>query len=501
VETTAPTPGSTAVALDERPVVTAADTQLQSGAIGLRGAVMQSVTCVGPAVGLFFSVQYLASLSGVAVPFAFFIVLFIMLIVAVSVAQLAKHLPSAGGFFTYVSHAIGPRAGFITSWLFALYMPMCICVPAVFMGGVVETELKSNYGVTFPWWLSFLIVVVSVLFISYRGIKMSARVLFTLGVLEILIVIALSVSGLVDPGAGGVNLSSFDPGNAGGFHGLYLGVTFGLLSLTGWEASAPVAEETENPRRNVPRALLYAVVIMGVFFIFTSWGLLVGWGTNHVSSFATSSQLPAFVLGKRFRGDAWIFVLLAIINSTFAICLSSATVATRMIFAMSRAGALPARLGKLHPQHRTPVNAVFLLLGVSVAVGLFLGWRTGTQNEYFMMGTVFVLATTWAYVMANIGNFRYFFRERRSEFNWFLHLVCPIIGTAAIAWVVYKSLVPLPAAPVRYAPIIVGVWLVLGLGVLVVMRLRGKEQWLLEAGKAVSEHAETPAELAQRPVI
>lgn len=194
-------------------------------------------------------------------------------------------------------------------------------------------------------------------------------------------------------------------------------------------------------------------------------------------------------------------MLLAIVNSTFAICLSAATVATRMIYAMARVGALPARLGELHPKHKTPVNAVILLLLVSVVVGLFLGWRTGTQNEYFMMGTVFVLATTWAYVMANIGNFRYFYRERRSEFNWFLHLVCPIIGTAAIAWVVYKSLVPLPAAPVRYAPIIVVVWLVLGLGVLAVMRLRGKEQWLLEAGRAASEHAETPAELAHRPII
>lgn len=481
--------------------VTAADTQLQSGAIGLPGALMQSITCVGPAVGLFFSVQYLASLSGVAVPFAFFVVLLIMLTVAVSVAQLAKHLPSAGGFFTYISHTISPRAGFVTSWLFFLYMPMAICVPAVFMGGVVETELKSNYGFTFPWWLAFLIVVVSVLLISYRGIKMSARVLLTLGVLEILIVIALSISGLVSPGAGGINLTSFNPGDAGGFHGLYLGVTFGLLSLTGWEAAAPVAEETENPRRNVPRALLYSVTIMGVFFIFCSWGLLVGWGTNHVSTFATSTQLPAFVLGKQFWGGAWIIVLLAIINSTFAICLSSATVATRMIYAMARAGALPRTLAKLHPTHKTPVNAVGLLLVVSVTVGLFLGLRTGTQNEYFMMGLVFVLATTWAYVMANIGNFRYFYRERRSEFNWFLHLVCPIIGTAAIAWVVYKSLVPLPAAPVKYAPIIVGVWLLIGLSVLAVMRFRGREQWLLEAGKAVHEHAETPAELAHRPVI
>jgi amino acid transporter len=508
MDTSAPPTGSTAADADtahghsrQDQVVTAADTQLQSGAIGLPGALMQSITCVGPAVGLFFSVQYLASLSGVAVPFAFFMVLLIMLTVAVSVAQLAKHLPSAGGFFTYVSHTIHPRAGFITAWLFFLYMPLAICVPAVFMGGVVETELKSNYGFTFPWWLAFLIVVVAVLAISYRGIKMSARVLLTLGLLEIGIVIALSVSGLVSPGSGGVNLSSFNPGNAGGFHGLYLGVTFGLLSLTGWEASAPVAEETENPRRNVPRALLYSVIIMGVFFVFCAWGLLVGWGTNHVGSFATSTQLPAFVLGKQFWGGAWILVLLAIINSTFAICLSSATVATRMFYAMGRAGALPSSLAKLHPTHKTPVNAVILLLVGSIAIGLFLGLRTGTQNEYFMMGLVFVLATTWAYVMANIGNFRYFYRERRSEFNWFLHLACPIIGTAAIGWVVYKSLVPLPAAPVKYAPIIVGSWFVVGLVVLAVMRARGREKWLLEAGKSVHEHIETAGELAHRPLI
>jgi amino acid transporter len=143
---------------------------------------------------------------------------------------------------------------------------------------------------------------------------------------------------------------------------------------------------------------------------------------------------------------------------------------------------------------------------VGPAVGLFfsvqyLASLSGVAVPFAFLVVVFVLATTWTYVMADIGNFRYFYRERHSEFNWFLHLACPIIGTAAIAWVVYKSLVPLPAAPVKYAPIIVGAWVVLGLCVLAVMRFRGREEWLLPAGKAAQEHVETAGELSHRPVI
>ena len=502
MEATTPEPSVRAPAAPSgAATVTAANTELESGAIGLRGALMQSITTVAPAVGLLFSVQFIASLAGLAMPFAFFVVLLIMMTVAVPVAQLARHLPSAGGFFTYVSHTVHPRAGYITAWLFFLYMPLAVCVPGVFMSGLVHTELESNYSINIPWWVVFLVTVVGVMLVSYRGIKISARVLLSLGLAEIAIIVALSVWGLVSPGRGGINLSSFNPGSAGNFHGLYLGVTFALLSLTGWEAAAPVAEETENPRRNIPRAILYSVLIMGLFFVFCAWGLLIGWGTDNVSTFATSAQLPAFVLGKHFWGDAWILVLLAIVNSTFALCLAASTVSTRMFYAMARVGALPASLAKLHPKYKTPVNAVGLMLVLSVCLGLFLGFRTGTQNEYFMMGLVFVLAASWAYVMACLGTFRMFRRERPAEFNPILHVAFPIVGTLALAWVVYKSLVPLPAAPVRYAPFIFLGWLAIGIVLLIVMRLRGREAWLLQAGKAASEHVETPAELAHRPII
>jgi amino acid transporter len=482
-------------------VVTAANTELASGALGLPGALMQAVTTIAPAVGLLFSVQFVASLAGVALPLAFLITLLIMLTLAVSVAQLARHLPSAGGYYTYISRTIHPRAGFITAWLFFLYMPLALCVPAVFMSGLVHTELQTAYSVNIPWWVVFLLTVGLVLAVVYRGIKIAARFLMALGLLEILIILALSISGLVDAGPGGVNFSSFNPGNAPSFHGLYLGVVFSLLALTGWEAAAPVAEETENPRRNVPRAVMYSVVLMGLFFTFCAWGLIVGWGTSDVKGFGSAGELPAFILGRHYWGGAWIIVLIAIVNSTLALCTAASIVSTRMWFAMARSGALPAPLAKLHPTFKTPVNAVLLLAIISVPLGLFLGFRVGTQNEYFMMGLVFVLAASWSYIMGNIGVFRFYRREHRDEFRPLLHLVFPLVSTVALVWVVYKSLVPLPAAPVRYAPMIAGSWFALGLVVLFLMNRFGKEEWLLKAGDAAQEHVETPAELALRPTI
>jgi hypothetical protein len=65
-----------------------------------------------------------------------------------------------------------------------------------------------------------------------------------------------------------------------------------------------------------------------------------------------------------------------------------------------------------------------------------------------------------------------------------LHAVLPVAGSLAVAWVFYKSVSPLPAAPAKYAPIVLGVWLLIGIGVIVVLKLRGDDSWLTEARKA-----------------
>src|SRR5256712_6620365 len=94
----------------------AVQTELKQDALGLLGATMQAITHIAPAIAALFFTQFIVSLAGVTAPLAYIIAVVIVLMLGNTLVQFSKHLPSAGGYYTYVSRALGPRFGFITSW-------------------------------------------------------------------------------------------------------------------------------------------------------------------------------------------------------------------------------------------------------------------------------------------------------------------------------------------------------------------------------------------------
>ena len=108
------------------------------------------------------------------------------------------------------------------------------------------------------------------------------------GAIEFLIVLALGLSGLISPGPGGFTFQSFsygfNPGSIATASGFTLAIVFTVQGLTGWEAAAPLAEETTNPRRNIPRAIMISIAIIGVMLVLVIWGQVIGWGTNNLTS-------------------------------------------------------------------------------------------------------------------------------------------------------------------------------------------------------------------------
>jgi amino acid transporter len=114
---------------------------------------------------------------------------------------------------------------------------------------------------------------------------------------------------------------------------------------------------------------------------------------------------------------------------------------------------------------------------------------------------VLVLGVIFVYVIANLGVVLYYWREERSHFNWIYHALFPIGTSLILLYSVYKSFVPLPASPYNWSPVIVAVWLLIGIGILVVMRYRGNEDWLTKASEIVDERPETEDELHHRPAL
>ncbi len=260
------------------------------------------------------------------------------------------------------------------------------------MGWVLESALRAEYRITFPWWVFLMLGGTFTFWATYRRIEVSAAALTVLGLMEMGIVVFLAGWGLITPGPGGVSLASFNPAHAPSGNGLYLGIIFSLFAMTGWEGVVPLAEESQNPRHVVSRAIVYTILIMGAYLVFTSWGIVIGWGMEDLGAMVASKELPPFALARRFWGAGWIVIMFALLNSMLAVAVACSLVSTRMWYTMARCGALPSSLAAVHSRHEIPINAVVLQAVVTSVGGLALGFWLGPDQAFYVMGTVLTLA-------------------------------------------------------------------------------------------------------------
>lgn len=461
---------------------------LKAGALSFTSILMQAITHIAPATGLVLCLQFVSAAAGVASPLAYAIAFVIVLTLGISLTQLARILPSAGGYYTYVSRTVHPYAGFLTAWVYFLYDPLAAAANLAIMSFFLEATLRSEYHLILPWWISFLALSCVITVVIFRGVSVSVRTTAIVGIAEITIVIALAIWSIAQPGNPGGNLIPFSSRHWPGIHGLYLGVVFCIFAFSGFESVAPLAEESRDPRRNLPRVIMWSILLMGAFYVFCAWAFIVGWGTNSIQGLISSNENPVFVLARRLWGGAWIFLLLAVFNSTLACAMSCTNAATRVFFAMGRAGALPKILSKVHPRYRTPVNAIWLQTIVTLMIGLGLGFWFGPDQEFYFLGVTMTLGMVLVYIMGNIGVFQFYKGAGRSQFKWTLHFVFPLISTVALLSVAYESVFLLPSAPIGYAPVVVAVWLCGG-GLLVwILNLTGHEHLLLDAGQSAYEN-------------
>src|SRR6266849_884959 len=476
-------------------------TGLRPETLGLVSVTMQAITHIAPAIAALFFTQFLVTLSGLTAPLAYTFGVVVVLMLGNTLIQFSRQLPSAGGYYTYVSRSLGSRMGFLTAWMFILYSPMAGGVVSGFFGFIVAGELKTSYGWDLPWlwWVSVILVGSIVAVLQYRGIELSARTLLITGGAEIVIVLALAITGFINSGPGGFSLAPFNPGNIGvgttfGLAGFTLAIVLAVQGLTGWEAAAPLAEETRDPKRNVPRSVLLSIIILGVFLVVTYWGVITGFGVDNIKGLVGSPDLPGLALARRVWGGGWWLILIAFMSSTLAVSLATANVSTRMWYALGRNGAFPKLFSKVHPGYKTPTNAIFAQLGLTLATGLIFGAKFHPDVAFFLLtGLVLVLGVSFVYLAANVGVIVYYWRDRRSEFNWVWHAILPVASSLVLLYAIAESFPPFcpavncPADPYAKAPLVAGAWLLIGIALLVYYAMSKREQWLKTAGAALGE--------------
>ena len=268
-------------------------TDLRENAVGLPGMLMQGIATIAPSYAILASFVFIVSFAGIVTPWAYLFGGALLALQALNAAQLAKVFPSAGGWYTWIARALHPRAGFFAGVLFSVWLPPVAVLTLSFLSTqVLEPSIKAEYGVTIFWWIWVLASLALVIYFAYQGIVLSEKALIITGSIEILIMVALAFTGLASPGPGGFSFAPLNPGNFGLATNLFLGVVFSIFAFSGWESTGPLAEESKNPKRNVPIGLVGSVIILMIYFVFVTWGYLVGIGVDKVGSIPHGGGVP-----------------------------------------------------------------------------------------------------------------------------------------------------------------------------------------------------------------
>ena len=430
-----------------------------------------SVGFMGPVMAMALNGIGVAGLVGKSVPFTFLLAFIGTLLVGYGFIRLTGYFSHAGSVYALAGATIGPRAGFFGGFaLLGTYLFFAACILGA--TGVFFQAWADEFGgalANIPWILIALVVSALVVVLNVRESRIVTRVLLVIGALGVaaMLVLAIVIFARVGSGTGPVegatiDWSTFLPGNATAI-GILTASVFAFLSWAGFESGASLGEETENPRRVIPKALLGAIVVAGLLYTFMMFAQTIGFGTDAdgVAAFAgsnsTLTQLSTMYISREY---AMLIAFVAFVVA-FASVLSSTAAAARLIYALARDGFGPKRLGVANPKTGVPVAAVFttIVLALLLAGGIAV-FGGSAFDAYYWYATIATLCMVVAYGMTSVGVIVYIFRAKGNRIpKW--EAIMPVLGLIYLAFV-YAIQVIGQEAPYTYFPWIAGAWCIIG---------------------------------------
>ncbi len=485
--------------------------------LSLPDVIAQSVTVIAPGMSGAFLTYLAATKAGGATPLAYVLAMLGALAVGGVVAEFGKTMPSAGSLYTYTATGLSKTAGFVLGWMYSIaFIILAAAVLAgfgFFMSLLLQslTDSGSGAGDAFvpsfvPWWIFFVLGLVFVAAMSLFDVKVSTRsqLFITLLSVVIMVVAALAIIGKGSPDdaaqAGkSIDLGAFWPTAAGvKWSGILLGFAFGMLSFTGFEAGAVLAEETEEPKRNIPRAVIGSVVVGGAFYVLITYATTIGFGVRESAEAWPASLSGLAAVAGNVNAGMGDLVLFAAAISALLCGLGVHTAASRFLFAMGRERVLPSVLGRTHPKWRTPWNAILISVGLYAVLiwGLLLitssateanfsgGLPTDVRGGFFTFAYWATLATPgvmFCYLLVGLAGVRKGVADGNQRLT-IAGILASITGLVAVYGSLYYSFKNLPPDDgIRFIlhaiPVAMLILVAAGVGIAGYLRSSRKESW------------------------
>jgi amino acid transporter len=444
-------------------------------------ALALSVALVGPTLAMSGNGQGLIGTVGKAIPLVFVIGLIGVSLVGYSFVRLTRHLNHAGSAYGLVGGTIGPRVGFFSGFaMLGAYVGFAIgtlALTAAFVNAFIAALNPDNdKPFQLPWLVVVVIGAAISLLLSGRDIRLLAKILLVIEGIGILAMLVLVVVIFAKGGAPatGIDFSAFTFDGVSS-SAVLAGVVAAFLSWAGFEACASMGEETDDPKRNIPRALAGTLILTGVLFVVVMFAQVVGFGTDEAGLAAfQSSGNTLGALGGTYVGQWFsLLIIFTAIVSAFGCHLATSATSGRMLYAFGRDGFGPKALAHIHAGTGGPRRATWLVVGFGLVVNLICGatgWPDmGTGNDaidaYFLFAVAGSVCLMVCYLLVEIAAAWFVgapkFAAVHGGKGKVLGLLLPVIGAVVIVVVLWFNVKD--AATWSAAPLLGLYWCVVGL--------------------------------------
>src|ERR1700728_1905138 len=344
--------------------------RLNRGALGLVDIAASTMANIGPAYSFFFSFGLIVVTAGIAAPLTIIAAAIAVGLLGNTLAQFSRVQPSTGGFISFVGKTFGGTSAVTTALLCGVGYIIAISSVIAVVGGFLSILLNYYFGWNVPWGIFSLILTAGAVLMMIRGVAVSTKLAGLFFGFEMLVLIVVSVAAIIKHG-GHLSGVPFEPSHlTNGFSGLAAGFPLAVYLFIGWENSAALAEETNNPRRNVPRAVFMSIAIMVASYLLFAFATVTGFGYNGAK--LAAAPIPFITVSGNIGPAFAAFAYVAGMTSTLGVLIAAANSQSRLIFNAGREGLLPRWLGRVHPTRRTPMNAIYAF--VALAGGIILIW-------------------------------------------------------------------------------------------------------------------------------
>jgi len=377
-------------------------------ALGVYSSFAVAFSYISPSTGIFTLYALGIGIGGPAFIWSWPIVVIGQLIIGLNFAEVSSHFPVAGSVYQWTKYLSNRHYSWFTGWIYLFAGVLTVTAVDVTVP-IVLIPLLNNLGLSIPNNTASQVtigalVLVSTTLLNIFGVRLVALVNNTGVVFEILgmVVFALILLFFFRHQSPSVvfDTSALTAGGANPYGTFFAAMFMSLFVIYGFDTASTLAEETKNPRREAPRAVLAAIIgaaIIGAIFLFATLLAIPGNIDTYVANVVAGKAAPPVdIITGNLPGWAANLYLFVVFAAIYVCCLAIQTSTIRLAFGMARDGKLPLGnvFNKVNPGLHTPVGTC-IVIGVLSAIPLLY---------YAGAGIIAIAATGMIYLSYILGN-------------------------------------------------------------------------------------------------